>query len=197
MKILIIVCIWAVVEMAVHFNSFKRSAPDATPKVFVELPESESNTSRNQLGYQLTVEQPQSTEEHVVYMESTLDEEEEAFWAQLFEQKDALVELESATMEHENNIVFIDKESKQQQNEAIWQVEVIGSEEEYIHVLHNGARKWLFVGEHQFTKYSLLKIHLDCSQGVEDVLDIEVLYNAPGYEESYIAKTENNYAMVL
>ncbi|RKJ74820.1 hypothetical protein D7X33_19230 [Butyricicoccus sp. 1XD8-22] len=141
-------------------------------------------------------------EDPFVYAESQLDEADEAFLAELFKETENIPlwtnesEPTKTTMED----VWVESETKRTKEQQgvseqiedgfveayphfyeaktndIWLVEVIGSEAGYIHVLHEGTRKWLFIGEHNYSLHSVLKLHLDYSQGVEDVVRIEILY---------------------
>lgn len=198
MKILIIVCIWAFVEILAHFKDLQHAMQGAntSPKIFVELSEEGNKEVDQTVMNELTIKQTQPIlERHEVYLESELEEDDEAAFEAMFSHTQPITETQELDVVIDSEETVIEN-GQYHQNEAIWHVEVIGAEKGYIHVLHEGSRKLLYVGDHQFAKYSLLKVHLDFSQGVEDVLNVEVLYvpeeNVPNADYD-----DSNYAIVL
>jgi len=165
---------------------------NSTPKIFVEIADDEP--------VQVTPNPQQPIVEEAFYIESQLDKTEEAFLAELFNQQEVLMEQPEQPQQAEV-VEFPAAEEQggkhhQNKTSAVWQVEVIGAEGGYIHVLHEGSRRWLFVGEgNRYPIYSILNVHMDFSFDIEDVLAVEVLYEP--MPDHYQQHFDEKYAIIL
>ena len=165
---------------------------NSNSKIFVEISDGEP--------VQVTPNPQQLIVEEPVYIESQLDETEEAFLADLFNQHEVVMEQPEQPQQAEilEFPAAEEQGGKHQQNKtsAVWQVEVIGTEGGYIHVLHEGSRKWLFVGEgNRYSIYSILNVRIDFTFGIEDVLAVEVLYEP--MPDHYQQHFDDKHAMIL
>ena len=66
--------------------------------------------------------------------------------------------------------------SVSQTETIIWEVEVVGSEDKFIHAMYEERRTWIYIGEHNYPNGTILRLHMDVSSGNFDVLQKEELF---------------------
>lgn len=178
-NILLMVCICGVIKLVYDFKTKEKYRKSNAPiysknKIWEEVPDRDYIDEDTEL----------------VYKESQIEESLEAMMTDMFQAIETTNVIENTA--NEGNFLYTHSEyDNMHENQVFtWQVEVIGIEDNYIHVLHEGIRKWLFVGKHNFTQHSLLNIHIDLSEGIEDVLDVEVIYSPPHVEDEYVSEDQ-------